>query len=195
MLRRDEVISLVNKDGLNLKDHSGFQNDKEIVKASVQQNGYALEYASEGLRNNYEIVLAAVEQNGWALGYASEDLKRDKDIVLAAVEQTPFIHEKLPDHLKNDEDIINAMNSLYWLEHDPKIFLNSIEKIGDKNYASDKKKLFTDKITESEKDNIKPYQEFYDKNGKKENRKEAKEVKGYFTNLIQEKEKKENITR
>ena len=37
----------------------------------------ALDLASEELRNDREIVLAAVQQNGYALEYASDDIKSD----------------------------------------------------------------------------------------------------------------------
>ena len=38
-------------------------NDREVVLTAVNNNGYALQYASESLRNDREIVLAAVNNN------------------------------------------------------------------------------------------------------------------------------------
>jgi hypothetical protein len=55
-----------------------------VVLAVVQQNGKALEYASEELRGDREVVLAAVQQHWGALEYASEGLKGDREVVLAA---------------------------------------------------------------------------------------------------------------
>ena len=60
--------------------------DREVVLATVRQNGVLLEYASEELRGDREVVLTAVQQNGVALGYASEELWRDHEIALAAVQ-------------------------------------------------------------------------------------------------------------
>ena len=60
--------------------------DREVVLATVRQNGVLLEYASEELRGDREVVLAAVQQNGVALGYASEELRTDHEIALAAVQ-------------------------------------------------------------------------------------------------------------
>ncbi len=51
---------------------------------AVQQNGSALQYASDELKNDKEVVMIAVQQNGSALYYASDKLKSDKEAVLAA---------------------------------------------------------------------------------------------------------------
>ena len=50
--------------GIDLEKYKKFQNDKEVVLAAVQQNGYALQYASKELQNDREVVLAAVKQGG-----------------------------------------------------------------------------------------------------------------------------------
>ncbi len=65
----------------------GLKGDKEVVLATVQQNGYALEFTAKGLKGDKEVVLAAVQQNGYALEFAVEDLKGDKEVVLATVQQ------------------------------------------------------------------------------------------------------------
>ena len=54
-----------------------------MVLATVQQDGFALEYASAELRADREVVLAAVQQDGFALGYASAELRADREVVLA----------------------------------------------------------------------------------------------------------------
>ena len=61
--------------------------DTEVVLAAVQQNGLALECASEALRADKEVVLAAVQQDGGALQFASETMCADKEVVVAAVQQ------------------------------------------------------------------------------------------------------------
>jgi len=47
-------------------------HDKEIVLASVSDDGDALEYASEALKNDTQIVFAAARQRALALQFASE---------------------------------------------------------------------------------------------------------------------------
>lgn len=45
-----------------------------------------------------EVVLAAVNENGYALQFASDELRADRDVVLAAVEQeweTPGLRKHL----------------------------------------------------------------------------------------------------
>ena len=59
-------------------------SDKEEVMAAVAQNGWALEYASDGLRGDKEVVMAAVAQSGGALEYASAGLRVDPDVVIVA---------------------------------------------------------------------------------------------------------------
>ena len=46
---------------------AALQNDKKIVMAAVQQNGWALGHAPAALQNDKEIVMAAVQQKGEAL--------------------------------------------------------------------------------------------------------------------------------
>ncbi len=53
----------------------------------MKNNGWALQYASEGLKANKVIVLAAVKRNRNALEDASEDLRGDSEVVMAAVVQ------------------------------------------------------------------------------------------------------------
>ena len=63
------------------------QADRELVLASVRQDGGAVEYASAELKADREVVLAAVQQDGYALEYASAELQADREVVLAAVQQ------------------------------------------------------------------------------------------------------------
>jgi len=83
---RQVALMRVAQDGMTLQ-HTVFRNDLGIVLAAVQQNGLALEFASQELKNNRDIVLAAVQQNGRALGFASEDLQNNYNVILAAVQR------------------------------------------------------------------------------------------------------------
>jgi hypothetical protein len=51
------------------------------VLAAVQQNGYALEYASDELKKEREIVLTAMRSDRDALQFASKELQNDCKIV------------------------------------------------------------------------------------------------------------------
>ena len=52
------------------------------MKIAVQQNGWALQFASRELKTDPNIVLAAVQQYGSALEFASTELQADPDIAL-----------------------------------------------------------------------------------------------------------------
>mmetsp|Transcript_6533 Transcript_6533/g.11425 ORF Transcript_6533/g.11425 Transcript_6533/m.11425 type:complete len:299 (-) Transcript_6533:79-975(-) len=60
------------------------RNNRNILLASVQKNGYALEYASPSLQNDKQVVMAAVKNRPNAIKYAHEQKKRDPDILVAA---------------------------------------------------------------------------------------------------------------
>jgi hypothetical protein len=57
-----------------------------MVLAAVEQNGLALEWASDARKNDYDIVLAAVRQDGKALRWASEPLKTNRELIFVASE-------------------------------------------------------------------------------------------------------------
>lgn len=61
--------------------------NKAFVLAAVQENGWALEYASAELRNDTEIVLVAVQEEGAAFSFASEELRNDRAFVLAVLQE------------------------------------------------------------------------------------------------------------
>ena len=60
------------------------QDDRDIVKLSIQSWGPSLEYASERLRDDKEIVLTAMRGYG-SLEFASGRLKDDHDVVMEAI--------------------------------------------------------------------------------------------------------------
>jgi hypothetical protein len=81
----------------------------DICKQAVQQNGYALHYASEERKADRDVVLAAVKQDGTALEFASERLRADRDVVLAAVRKSgseALYHAS--EDLKTDREVILA---------------------------------------------------------------------------------------
>ena len=84
---------------------NGFNKDidytnRDMVLKAVQENGLALEYASDELKDDVEIVITAVNNNGLALMYASDELKKDNDIIRAAVSE----NVKVSDSDKEETD-------------------------------------------------------------------------------------------
>ena len=55
-MKKEQAMSIVLEDCLELKNLDKFEKDKEIVLSAVQQNGYSLKYADESLKKDKEIV-------------------------------------------------------------------------------------------------------------------------------------------
>jgi hypothetical protein len=105
----DIALATVQQNGWALQYASErIRNNKEIVLAAVQNDGLVLQYASTLLMDNKEIALAAVQQNGRALQYASERIKNNKEVVLAAVQQNGWAVEYASEHLKDDATVFKA---------------------------------------------------------------------------------------
>ena len=88
------------------------KNNARIVEAAVNQEGSALEYASEDLRNNARIVEAAVNHNGTALKYASKEIRNNETMVMAAVTAATqggsTALEYANEDMKNNQAIVQA---------------------------------------------------------------------------------------
>ena len=69
--------------GLALKFASdSLKNDKEVVLAAVQQDGWALQYMLQ-----MRLRMIKIQQDDYALAYASDALKNDPIVAMAAVKQ------------------------------------------------------------------------------------------------------------
>ncbi len=100
------LLIAVNQNGFALQYATEEQrNDPNIVLAAVKKNGEVLEYASESLKNDPNIVLAAVSNCGDAIKYASEELKNDHRIAFAAVKKDGYLLQYVP---KNEPQIVLA---------------------------------------------------------------------------------------
>lgn len=111
ILQNDEndkalVLAAVQKEGYLLSYAVAFQNDREVVLAAVRNGGRALEYASANMRNDREVVLSAVKQNGDLLRYASEDLRNDLEVVLTAVRNDGGALQHISADMRNDRAVI-----------------------------------------------------------------------------------------
>ena len=78
---REYVLEAVRKKGKLLE----FQDDEEVVKTALTQDGEAMEFVSKRLRNNKELVLLAINGAPWTACYASEALKADKEVIMESV--------------------------------------------------------------------------------------------------------------
>ena len=96
-----------------------YQNDPDVVLASVQNFWTMLKYASPELQDNEMIVIAAVTEFYYALGHASVGMKNNKEVVTAAVtaphkgrfpSHNAFIHASST--LKNDTKYVDYLASL-----------------------------------------------------------------------------------
>jgi hypothetical protein len=60
---REQLLELVKKNGLELKNALAFKNDKEIVMESILNNPESLQYASKDMRRCKEIACVAVSKD------------------------------------------------------------------------------------------------------------------------------------
>lgn len=104
---REIVKAAVEQNGLALEYASiGLRCDVEIVKTAVSQNGLSLQYVGDDFKSDVEIVKLAVFQNGRALMYASHELKRNRELVLEAVKNTVEAFEYADKMYDDDEEIL-----------------------------------------------------------------------------------------
>ena len=128
------AIMRVARDGDGLKRLKDYRNNKEVVKAAINNLPQAFSYASEELRDDEEIFLAAMLHSDIREGYggdifkrASERLRSDKGVVLQAVEKDGWCLEFVSDELKADKEIVlkalegyNLLGVLQWASDDLK---------------------------------------------------------------------------
>ncbi len=91
-------------------------NDYFFMKTAVQQDPWALEYASPRLQDNFNLVRHALLKDASALILASERLVRNKNLVSIAIENT------------KDKSTIYEILSDKWEEGSEKSWIISILK-------------------------------------------------------------------
>ena len=63
-------------------------NDKQEALRAVQADGWKLEQVSDALKHDFDVVLAAIQQEPWAVEYASFELRKsDKRVYLEVFRQ------------------------------------------------------------------------------------------------------------
>lgn len=72
---RAQVISIVSKEGLRLKEFPLYKNDEEVVIAAIRNNPFALRYSS--FLANRDVAMVAAKINGYVYHILDESLKVD----------------------------------------------------------------------------------------------------------------------
>ena len=80
-MTKKQAIAKVREDYSNLRDLKKYHNDRDVVMAAVETDGWALQYATEELKADKEIVTVAVKRFSESLYFASEKLKSDKRLL------------------------------------------------------------------------------------------------------------------
>jgi hypothetical protein len=101
------VMKTVEEDGLKLEFLDEiFRNDIDVVLAAIQENPYALEYASLDCRNNPLVVIPALEADYDVYKYVGRDFKIDRNTALNLVKEDGLRLEYLIYAYKDDEEIV-----------------------------------------------------------------------------------------
>ena len=105
----EDALIRVQRCGLDLRSmRADLQADATIVRAAVEQSGWALRYACVRLQADPGTVRAAVQCAGCALRYAHAHLRADPDIVRAAVGQSGIALLEADERLQVDAAIVRA---------------------------------------------------------------------------------------
>jgi len=101
------VLEAVKQDGLALEwADEDLQEDEEILKAAVAENGAALRFSRR--TDSKDLVEAAIEKNGLALRHAHGLFTGDRDLVLKAVENAGLALRWANPGIKDDEEVVLA---------------------------------------------------------------------------------------
>ena len=119
-MNKIEVLKKISKDG-SLENFLEYNDDEEIVIASIARDPNSLRYASDRLKASKQIVLFAVSNDGRAIKYASNDLKDDKEVVLAALKggehfwlaSDTFCYAS--ERLRDDDEVVDTAIRCYGL--------------------------------------------------------------------------------
>lgn len=82
--------------------------NKELMLRAVRRNGSALSHAPETLRSDIEVVRAAVERDPHALQFASPEVRADRSVVLPVVSRTGSALKFAAASLRSDREVVRA---------------------------------------------------------------------------------------
>ena len=133
------AIAAVKGHGISLRRLKEFQNNSEVVMAAVNENGYALRFASKTLKGDRTIVIEAVKQNWRAILYATDELKNNNNFVLDCIDYSPNTLQYASSKLYDNADfMLSAVNKnahlLYYasnkIKSNPEIVTAAVKKDG-----------------------------------------------------------------
>lgn len=94
-MEKSKVLKEVSQDGLKLKDQlPKYKKDPEVVKAALENNGLAIEYAPD-FQDDDQMGFVAVENNGLAWKFLSPRSKKNYDILIKALCQNGCVIKDL----------------------------------------------------------------------------------------------------
>jgi hypothetical protein len=117
---KDVVLAMVEQDGYCLFDASSrLQNDKEVAIVAVNNNHHIFSQLSQDFKNDKDVALAAILRSAGELSYAGDILKNDQEIVLAAVTRDGLALRYASEDLQDDPEIalIAVVNETYAIHY------------------------------------------------------------------------------
>ena len=86
LYRREVVMASLIQEGTSLEFAvTELQDDLDMVLLAVVNDGLALQFTSDKMRRNLDVAFTAVSQDGGALEFVSPELRSDKELVMNAV--------------------------------------------------------------------------------------------------------------
>ncbi|CAJ1351090.1 unnamed protein product, partial [Effrenium voratum] len=104
---RSVVLAAVRSSGWALQHAAALRADAEVVRAAVEQNGLALQFADAALARDPDLVLAAAARSGRAFAFAAEELRKSRNFALKAVARNGHVL-KYVDEAMRDEELVEA---------------------------------------------------------------------------------------
>eukprot|EP00928_Gymnodinium_smaydae_P050331 TRINITY_DN3389_c0_g1_i3.p1 TRINITY_DN3389_c0_g1~~TRINITY_DN3389_c0_g1_i3.p1 ORF type:complete len:445 (-),score=64.77 TRINITY_DN3389_c0_g1_i3:298-1632(-) len=122
-LDRQVVLAIVRRDGLLLQHMpDAWQDNFEIVKAAMEQNELALQYASSRLRSEKAIVLPAIQRNAETYQHVQEALQNNVDFAVHALSSNLFVLKWMPESLTSSDDfLVLAAGTMWFCEPEAKL--------------------------------------------------------------------------
>ena len=104
---KELMLDAVKIKGGTLKSVSErLRGDKDVVRAALNQNGFAIDFATDNIKDDKEFALIALTNKPGSFMFLSERLRDDKELAMLAVKSDGFLLESASERLKNDKEIV-----------------------------------------------------------------------------------------
>lgn len=130
-ISREDTVEKIKKNGMLLGDikYRQFNDDYFIVTKAVQQNGEALQFASERLKNDQSIVDESLNSNIDNIRFASEELQKRYNIELRSIinnikneinqhdkwDKQKTIYQNIAEKFKKNKELFEIVIEKYWI--------------------------------------------------------------------------------